>query len=129
MEQTGLWNDNRPPAQVLSPRVVHGFLAALGVVSTAVLTAFFGWLARRTNAGGRWALSSGLMLSLVTGLVVQQVHLSELPGQSSIMLGIGLGLFSLWQALQFFAALAISLLILRWQDQRRPGACVQMLRE
>ena len=31
------------------------------------------------------------------------------------MLGIGLGLFSLWQALQFFAAIAISLVILRWQ--------------
>src|SRR5258708_25809403 len=34
MEQNGLWNYNPPPALVLTPRVVHGFLASLGALST-----------------------------------------------------------------------------------------------
>ena len=82
-------------------------------MSAIAVAALFAWLARRTGRGWRWGLASGIVLAILAGLTVHDVRLSPVAGQSAIVLGVGVGAFGLWQALQFLAALAVCLLLVR----------------
>jgi hypothetical protein len=105
-------------AGALNSSVVDGCIEVIVVLSTAGLAGLFGRLAQRTGSGGRWGLTSGLILALVAGLTVHQVKLSDVPGQSLILLGLGVGAHVFWQCVQFALALALCLLALRWQTGR-----------
>jgi len=62
------------------------------VIPAALLTALYFGLARRFGIGRRWTLASCLVLSVLAGLAMCDVTLSELPGQSRLTYGLGLGL-------------------------------------
>jgi hypothetical protein len=119
LEQTGLDAGRALPGWARGPTAIHGLLAAAGVVASGALAALFGGLARRYRAGARWAWAAALTLALTAGLVVHQVNLSDLPGESSIALGVGLALSQpYWQVWQFVLALACGWLVLRRQAGR-----------
>jgi hypothetical protein len=119
LEETGLIRGRTLPEWARSPTAVHGLLAAAGVMASGALAAVFGGLARRYRVGARWARAAAFTLALTTGLVVHQVKLSNLPGESSIGLGMGLALAKpYWQIWQFVLALAGGWLVLRRQAGR-----------
>jgi hypothetical protein len=104
-------------AQSVNPNIIPGVVAGITVVSTIAVAALFAWLARKTGQGWQWGLASGIVLAIVAGLTVHDVRLSPVSGQSAIVLGLGVGVFGLWQALQFLAALAVCLLLVRRQKR------------
>ena len=85
------------------------------VVPAAVLTALYFSLARRLGIGRRWMLASCLVLSVLAGLAMCDVTVSELPGQSRLTygLGVGLGAADLLRMCKALAPLALGLWLLR----------------
>jgi hypothetical protein len=85
------------------------------VIPAAVLTALYFVLARRLGIGRRWTLVSCLVLSMLAGLAMCDVTLSELPGQSRLTygLGVGFGGADLLRMCQALAPLALGLWLLR----------------
>jgi len=79
------------------------------VVPAALLTALYCGLARKCSVGRRWMLVSCLVLSVLAGLAMCEVTLSELPGQSRLTLGLGLDRGNLWRLCQALAPLAVGL--------------------
>lgn len=73
--------------------ILPDLLTAITVVIPAAgLTALYFALANRLGIGRRWTLASCLVLSVLAGLAMCDVTLSELPGQSRLTYGLGLGL-------------------------------------
>lgn len=65
-------------------------LSATAIVLPAVLlTAVYFRLARWTGIGRGWMVVSWLVLSVLTGLAICQVSLSDIPGQSNLTVGLG----------------------------------------
>ena len=85
------------------------------VIPAAVLTVLYFALARRCGIGRRWTLASCLVLSLLAGLAMCDVTLSELPGQSRLTygLGVGLGAADLLRMCKALAPLALGVWLLR----------------
>lgn len=104
----------------VSAFAVRAFVVGLGVVSVALVAQLFAWLARRKGGRPRLVVGSALAMALFTGLIVQNVTLSEVPGQSEIGIGIGLGYYSVWQVVQFTLCLAAALLAAARFATRQP---------
>jgi hypothetical protein len=85
------------------------------VIPAAVLTGLYFSLARRLGIGRRWMLASCLVLSVLAGLAMCDVTLSELPGQSRLTygLGIGFGTADLLRMGKALAPLGLGLWLLR----------------
>jgi len=64
--------------------------AATIVLPAVVLTAVYFRLARETGIARGWILVAWLTLSVMTGLAICQVSLSDIPGHSSLTVGLGL---------------------------------------
>ena len=64
--------------------------AATIVLPAVVLTAVYFRLARGTGIARGWILVAWLTLSVLTGLAICQVSLSDIPGHSSLTVGLGL---------------------------------------
>ena len=91
------------------------------VIPAAVLTALYFVLARRLGIGRRWTLVSCLVLSVLAGLAMCDVKLSDLPGQSQLTygLGVGFGVADLLRMCQALAPLALGLWLLRRSRPQR----------
>ncbi|MBM3999001.1 MAG: hypothetical protein FJ297_05565 [Planctomycetes bacterium] len=61
------------------------------VIPSAALTAAYFGLARRSGIRTRWTVVSWIVLSVLAGLAMCDVQLSELPGQSRLTVGLGVG--------------------------------------
>ena len=83
------------------------FVPFLGVALT------IGWLAVRSGAGGWWVVAALAQVVLLAGLVRVQSTWSDLPGQSTVMLGVGFPLTGWRQAAQMLLPLALGWLVLR----------------
>jgi hypothetical protein len=79
-----------------------------------------GWLAVRSGAGLWWAGAALAQVVLLAGLVRVQSTWSALPGQSTLVLGVGLPLTGWRPAAQMLLPLALGWLTLR---RRRPQPC------
>jgi hypothetical protein len=98
----------------LNATTIHSILAGVVILSCPLAAAGFAWLARRTRSSRRWALASCLVIMAAAGLTFSEVRLSGIPGQSSLLLGVGLGHYNSWRILQLCLALPLCLLGLRW---------------
>ena len=61
------------------------------VIPSATLTALYFGLAKRSGIGRRWTIVSCVVLSVLAGLAMCDVQLSDLPGQSRLTFGLGVG--------------------------------------
>jgi hypothetical protein len=83
------------------------------VIPAAVLTAAYYVLARYLGIGRGWTLVSCLVLSVLAGLSICDVHLSDMPGHNQLTLGLGFGTGQLWRLSQALAPLALGLWLFR----------------
>jgi hypothetical protein len=91
------------------------------LIPSAVLTALYFGLAKRSGIGRRWTIVSCVVLSVLAGLAMCDVQLSDLPGQSRLTFGLGVG-FSLAHVghlCQALFPLAVGLWLLRRSRVRR----------
>lgn len=90
---------------------IHLVLSAAIMLPAALLARLYVFLARRTGTRQRWAVIAGVVLAVFAGSMTSQLHLSEEPGKSSLMLGLGVGRnYTGWQISQFMAPLAVACL-------------------
>jgi hypothetical protein len=106
--------DGAPPtgvARAAALAVLYGvaFVPFLGVA------AGLGWLAVRSGAAGWWAAVGLAQVVLAAGLLTVQATWGDLPGQSTIAVGLGFPLTGVRQAAQMLLPLALG-----WYALRRP---------
>lgn len=87
------------------------------VLPAALLTALYYRVARWTGISRGWILVSCLVLSVLTGLAICQVTLSDIPGQSSLT--VGLGVPPDGHVLQALVPLTLGVWL--WRRTRSPG--------
>lgn len=86
------------------------------VLPAAALTAAYYGLARWAGTGRRWMLVSCLVISVLAGVTMCSVTLSDTPGQSTLTYGLGLP--SGWHMLQALAPLTLGVWL--WRRTRGP---------
>jgi len=96
--------------------LVYFMPAATVVLPAAALTAVYYGLARWAGIGRRWILVSCLVISVLAGLTMCSVTLSDTPGQSSLTYGLGVP--SGWHMLQALVPLALGVWL--WRRTRGP---------
>lgn len=101
--------------------VAEAVLAACLLLSAVGLTWAYCRLSHRTGGPRYWAWSAVLLVAVLTGMVQYHVRLSEIPGQSTLTLGLGLMTPGAQQALQLLLPLAVGVALIR-RNARRYGA-------
>jgi len=98
------------------------------MLPAAALTAVYYGLARWAGTGRRWILVSCIVISVLAGLTMCSVTLSDTPGQSSLTYGLGVP--SGWHMLQALAPLALGFWLWRrtrglWLEQSPVGEAMR----
>lgn len=115
-EWAGLFSPNQfDDPNVFANHLLLKVLLMLAVlVPAAGVSALFGRLAALTGRRWKWGLIACLIVAAVTGLSTYDVTLSDEPGKSQMMWGLGIGQYArLSQLWQFLIPAATGLLVLR----------------
>lgn len=107
-------------AQSIDPTALAWGISLFAIIlPAALLTISYCRWAKRFGVGKRWMLVSSGVLAVIAMLSYQNVALSDMPGQSQLTVGLGLGLPpSLLQFVQLLIPLAIGLwFVLRTRKQ------------
>jgi len=99
--------------------LVYLLSAVTIVLPAAVLTAVYYGLARWAGIGSRWVLVSCLVISVLAGLTICSVSLSDMPGQSRLTYGLSVP--SGWHMLQAIVPLALGVWLWRRTRSRWLG--------
>ena len=91
---------------------------SLAFVPFVSVAGVFGWLAMRSQVAGRWVIVALLQVALLGGMATTQVRWSDIPGQSQLLLGVGIPLTGWRQAAQLILPLAVGWLTLRASRRR-----------
>ena len=97
-------------------------IAVLGCLLASAALVTWGYCKLSLRTGGRraWMWSSVAILALVTGLADARVHLSEIPGQSTLTMGLGLLKPTPRNSVQFLVPVAVAGWLLRSDFRKRP---------
>jgi hypothetical protein len=94
--------------------ITYVLLHAVVLAPAAGVAVLFARLARKTSSVWRWGLSACVVVALITSCARLDATFSEVPGKSTMMMGLGVGRTIPWSALgQFMIPLATGVLALR----------------
>ncbi|QJW99896.1 HAAS signaling domain-containing protein [Frigoriglobus tundricola] len=111
------------PRGVLIPTAT-AFAYSIGFVPFLPLVAAFGWLGVRCRAGAWWLAAAVAQVALLAGAATTELHESDLPGASQLVVGLGLPLTGWRQVVQLLITVLIGGAYLRAisRTDRVPGA-------
>jgi hypothetical protein len=107
-----------PPEGVVRS-TAEALLCGIAFVPFLGVALGLGWLAVRSGAGGRWASVALAQVAILAGVLTVNSTWSDLPGQSTLAVGLGFPLTGWRQAAQMLLPLALGALIL-WGRRLRP---------
>jgi hypothetical protein len=94
------------PRNIILP-VATGFTYSIRFVPFLFLAIAFSMLAIRNRMSWWWLASSVLQVAILGGAATSQMHQSDVPGKSTLMVGIGVPFADWLQAIQVLVPLAI----------------------
>ncbi len=105
--------DYAPNLTWIQDKLAHLFFSATVIVPATFLAGGYCLLARLSGNRQRWGVAAGIVVAVFAGLVTHQLTLSEIPGKSTIMFGLGFPpKLGVWQVLQFAVPL-VAVLVCR----------------
>jgi hypothetical protein len=99
------------PRSIVVP-VASAFTFSIRFVPFLVLAAGFGWLALRCGVGKWWLAAAVLQIALLDGIVTANLSVSDLPGDSKLMIGLD-SVVGWLQAVQLVLPLVVGWIFLR----------------
>jgi hypothetical protein len=105
-----------PGTRALLGRLITGYAYTIGFVPFLLCAALFGRMAVKHRAGGWWLALAVAQVAFVGWTVAAGVTLSDVPGKSSLMLGLRFppwGEVSVLSSLQLALPLAVGMIYLR----------------
>jgi hypothetical protein len=106
------------PAPGVARTAAFALLYGVAFVPFLAVAGGIGWLAVRSGTAGWWAAVGLAQVVLVAGLLTIQATWSDLPGQSTIAVGLGFPLVGVRQAAQMLLPLSLGWYAIR--KMRRP---------
>ncbi|MDB5311731.1 MAG: hypothetical protein JWO38_5933 [Gemmataceae bacterium] len=91
---------------------------SIGFVPFLALAAGYGWLAVRSQVAWGWLAASVVQVAVLAWLARTEIRLSDVPGQSQVLLGIGFPGANLRQLAQLLPPLVVGWLALRTAGRR-----------
>jgi hypothetical protein len=94
------------PGHTLPEHTVRYLLVGMTCLPLFLAATGFCWLAARRGLSWKWSMLACLILALFAGLTFTEVKLSDLPGQSSLAIGLT-SAFGKSQLIQLLVPLAV----------------------